>query len=317
MPKPIRRLADKFLVDPKEVEVAPPASPAETVEQRRLFVRGDAQAKRAALRKLIDAEKVRNALIFCNRKTDVKMLHKSMLSHGYDAVALHGDMDQIDRMATLDKFKTDRAKYMVCSDVAARGIDIQGLSHVFNFDVPFNADDYVHRIGRTGRAGQRGKAFMLVTPREEKQLAAIHDLIRREIPEVDGMGVDIGGAVDDPEKADTKPDQETGQKPDQETGAGPDEGAQEEKPKRRRSPRRSPRQKEETAAEAPRSAEPKKEEGGDRQLPNGDGDERAAAPRREPSRGRGKRSGKPEGMGDHMPAFMARPLRPRAEAEQG
>lgn len=292
MPKPIRKLADKFLTDPKEAEVAPPASPAETVEQRLLKVSGEASAKRAALRKLIDAEKVRNALIFCNRKSDVKILHKSMLSHGYDAVALHGDMEQIDRMATLEKFKTDQAKYMVCSDVAARGIDIQGLSHVFNFDVPFNADDYVHRIGRTGRAGQRGKAFTLVTSREDKQLAAIHALIRKEIPLVDGMGVDTDGSA-------------SSKAPDAEAEAPA-------KPKRSR--RRRTDDKAEEAAPKPAQERPKAEPAQPKNLPNGDGDSRPAPARGNSaaaSKGKGRQSDKdtPKGLGDHVPAFLQKPLR--------
>lgn len=292
MPKPIRKLADKFLTDPKEAEVAPPASPAETVEQRLLKVSGDASAKRAALRKLIDAEKVRNALIFCNRKSDVKILHKSMQSHGYDAVALHGDMEQIDRMATLEKFKTDQAKYMVCSDVAARGIDIQGLSHVFNFDVPFNADDYVHRIGRTGRAGQRGKAFTLVTAREDKQLAAIHALIRKEIPLVDGMGVDTDGSA-------------SSKAPDAEAEAPA-------KPKRSR--RRRTDDKAEEAAPKSAQERPKTESNQPKNLPNGDGDNRPAPARGKnsgASKGKGRQSDKdtPKGLGDHVPAFLQKPLR--------
>lgn len=292
MPKPIRKLADKFLTDPKEAEVAPPASPAETVEQRLLKVSGEASAKRAALRKLIDAEKVRNALIFCNRKSDVKILHKSMLSHGYDAVALHGDMEQIDRMATLEKFKTDQAKYMVCSDVAARGIDIQGLSHVFNFDVPFNADDYVHRIGRTGRAGQRGKAFTLVTSREDKQLAAIHALIRKEIPLVDGMGVDTDGSA-------------SSKAPDAEAEAPA-------KPKRSR--RRRSDDKAEESAPKPAQERPKAEPAQPKNLPNGDGDSRPAPARGNnaaASKGKGRQSDKdtPKGLGDHVPAFLQKPLR--------
>ncbi|WP_416900352.1 MAG: DEAD/DEAH box helicase [Minwuia sp.] len=329
MPKPIRKLADKFLTEPREVEVAPPASPAETVEQRRLFVRGDAPAKRAALRKLIDAENVRNALIFCNRKSDVKLLLKSMQSHGYDAVALHGDMDQVDRMATLEKFKTNQARYMVCSDVAARGLDIQGLSHVFNFDVPFNADDYVHRIGRTGRAGQRGKAFMLVTAKEQKALDAIHTLIRKEIPEVDGMGADL--SADAPAEADNKDDAAPADEKD--------ETAAEDKPKPRRRSRRAksdeePQENKAASKSAKSDDESKGSKGGSkskpakaddeakeseeapasgssgtRSLPNGDGDRRetrAPAPRKSGSRGDGNT---PQGMGDHMPAFMKRPLR--------
>ncbi len=151
MPPEIRRLADAFLMNPKEISVAPPASPAATVEQALLVV--DPMDKREALRRLIRAEQVRNAIIFCNRKKDVDILHKSLVKHGFDAVALHGDMAQANRTETLERFKTGEVQLLVASDVAARGLDIQGLSHVFNFDVPIHAEDYVHRIGRTGRAG--------------------------------------------------------------------------------------------------------------------------------------------------------------------
>lgn len=337
MPKPIRKLADKFLSDPKEVEVAPPASPAETVEQRILRVHPD--DKRAALRKLIEAENVRNALIFCNRKSDVKILLKSMQSHGYDAVALHGDMEQRDRMATLEKFKTDQARFMVCSDVAARGIDIQGLSHVFNFDVPFNADDYVHRIGRTGRAGMRGKAFMLVTNREDKQLSAIEQLIRKPIPEVDGMGMDksADAPAEQADKADApaeekpKPrrsrrsakkadDGETPKKAeDGQAAKQDDEAPAEEKPKRtRRSAKKADdapaEEKPKRARRAPRKEEAAAEEKMEPALPNGDGDRRAARNARPADSGRQKRGDTPKGLGDHVPAFLQKPLRAQRDA---
>jgi len=324
MPKPIRRLADKFLTDPREVEVAPPASPAETVEQRRLMVHGDASAKRHALRKLIDAENVRNALIFCNRKIDVKTLLKSMQSHGYDALALHGDMEQVDRMATLEKFKTDQVKFMVCSDVAARGIDIQGLSHVFNFDVPFNADDYVHRIGRTGRAGQRGKAFMLTTPREEKQLKAILDLIKQNIPEVDGMGVDLEGgkppASEAKADAEVKPGSEgtpeAEAKPEAETEAKPKRRSRARKPAAGAADKPAPKAADKAEAKTASKPAPKaasrapsraKAKPDDKPAPK-----RAA--QRDNNRGnRGENT--PVGMGEHMPAFMQKSLSSRRAAE--
>lgn len=180
MPPEIRALAEKFLMNPKDVSVAPPASTATTITQ--YLVPSQERQKREILRHLLRTEEVANAFIFCNRKRDVDVLYKSLTRHGFAPVALHGDMAQSRRTETLEKFRQGDARIMVCSDVAARGIDIAGLSHVFNFDVPVNAEDYVHRIGRTGRAGKEGRAFTLATPRESKQVHAIEHLIGKEIP---------------------------------------------------------------------------------------------------------------------------------------
>ena len=182
MPPEIRRLADAFLHDPAEIAVAPPASPAETVEQSLVVVQP--HDKREALRRLIASEDVKNALIFCNRKRDVDILQRSLSRHGLDAAALHGDMSQPKRTETLDRFRAGDIRLLVCSDVAARGLDIQGLSHVFNFDVPYHAEDYVHRIGRTGRAGKAGRSFTLAAPEDGKSVAAIEKLIGKAIPPV-------------------------------------------------------------------------------------------------------------------------------------
>jgi superfamily II DNA/RNA helicase len=187
MPAEIRRLADAFLRTPVEVSVAPPASPAETVAQSIVVVH--AEDKREALRRLIRSEDVKNALIFCNRKKDVDILFKSLSKHGFDAAALHGDMVQSKRTETLERFRNNEIRLLVCSDVAARGLDIQGLSHVFNFDVPYHAEDYVHRIGRTGRAGRQGRSFTLAAPEDGKNVAAITKLIVRDIPVVTVPGL--------------------------------------------------------------------------------------------------------------------------------
>ena len=187
MPTEIRRLADAFLRDPVEVAVAPPASPAATVVQSVAVVR--AADKREALRRLIRSEDVNNALIFCNRKRDVDVLFRSLSRHGFDAAALHGDMAQSKRTETLDRFRNGEIRLLVASDVAARGLDIQGLSHVFCFDVPIHAEDYVHRIGRTGRAGREGRSFMLAAPDDGGAVAAIVKLIGKEIPSVAIAGV--------------------------------------------------------------------------------------------------------------------------------
>ena len=188
MPPEIRRLADAFLKDPVSIAVAPPASPAATVTQFLAVI--DPEEKREALRRLIESEDVKNALIFCNRKRDVDILQRSLSRHGFDAAALHGDMSQPKRTETLERFKNSEIRLLVCSDVAARGLDIQGLSHVFCFDVPYHAEDYVHRIGRTGRAGKPGRSFTLAAPEDGKSVAAIAKLIGRDIPPVTIPGID-------------------------------------------------------------------------------------------------------------------------------
>ena len=189
MPPEIKRLADAFLMNPKEITVSPPTSTAATVEQRLLRVAGKAKEKRAALRSLIRGEEIASALVFCNRKRDVGILYRSLKRHGFDAAELHGDMAQPARMATLDRFKKGEVKILVCSDVAARGLDIPAVSHVFNFDVPSHAEDYIHRIGRTGRAGRSGKAFTLSGDEDHKSLAGVVRLIGRKIEDVEVEGV--------------------------------------------------------------------------------------------------------------------------------
>ncbi len=182
MPPEITRLADQFLQAPVRVEVARPSTTAATVEQRLLGVSNKDFEKRAALRDLIrDQDNLKNGIIFCNRKRDVSELFRSLDRHGFSVGALHGDMDQRSRMAMLHNFKENKIQLLVASDVAARGLDIPDVSHVFNFDVPIHAEDYVHRIGRTGRAGREGNAFTLVSKPDTKHLHAIQDLIKTEI----------------------------------------------------------------------------------------------------------------------------------------
>ena len=202
MSKEMRKLADKILLNPKEVAVSPPTSTAATVTQGLVMVQR--AEKRPALRKLLKQEEVKNAFIFCNRKKDVDILLGSLIKHGFNAGALHGDMSQSHRMETLEKFKSDEIKLLVCSDVAARGIDVSSVSHVFNFDVPTHAEDYIHRIGRTGRAGQEGHAYTLVTKSETKYLDGVQKLVGREIPiiSLDGMDeiAEEGAAIAEREK---------------------------------------------------------------------------------------------------------------------
>ena len=174
MPPEITRLVDQFLKDPTRIEVAKPATTAKTITQRFVYSQnGEDWAKREMLRDLIREGNVKNAIIFCNRKRDVAVLYKSLSKHGFNAGALHGDMDQTSRMETLDKFRNGEIMLLAASDVAARGLDIPDVSHVFNFDLPWAADDYVHRIGRTGRAGREGYSASLVSPDDLKFVADI------------------------------------------------------------------------------------------------------------------------------------------------
>ena len=182
MPPEIQKLADRFLQNPERIEVARPASTAATVTQRFVAAHTKDYEKRAVLRDLIRAqEELKNAIIFCNRKKDVAELFRSLDRHGFSVGALHGDMDQRSRMAMLANFKDGNIKLLVASDVAARGLDIPDVSHVFNFDVPIHAEDYVHRIGRTGRAGRSGASFTIVTKRDTKFSDAIEKLIGQKV----------------------------------------------------------------------------------------------------------------------------------------
>jgi superfamily II DNA/RNA helicase len=180
MDKAIRKLADQFLMNPKEIAVTAAATAATTIEQGLVTVR--TLDKREALRRILRAKDVHNAFIFCNRKKDVDILFKSLEKHGFSVVALHGDMPQSKRNEMLAKFKANEAELLVCSDVAARGLDISAVSHVINFDVPVNAEDYIHRIGRTGRAGLSGHAYTIATPGDTRLLAAVEKMLKGPIP---------------------------------------------------------------------------------------------------------------------------------------
>ncbi len=183
MPPEIQRIADTFLHNPVRVEVSKPASTAVTINQMLVATGHDPHEKRETLRQLIrSADNFKNAIIFCNRKREVAQLHRSLVRHKFNAVALHGDMDQSARTAALEAFRNGDAKLLIASDVAARGLDIPEVSHVFNFDVPHHSDDYVHRIGRTGRAGRAGTAISIVAPIDKKSVASIEKLIGQTIP---------------------------------------------------------------------------------------------------------------------------------------
>ncbi|WP_448032290.1 DEAD/DEAH box helicase [Bradyrhizobium liaoningense] len=187
MPPEIRRITEAFLHNPQKIEVSRPATTAVTVTQAQVPAGREAHEKRELLRRLLrEAKDLKNAIIFCNRKREVAIVHKSLQKHGFSVGALHGDMDQSARTAALEQFRKGELPLLVASDVAARGLDIPEVSHVFNFDVPHHADDYVHRIGRTGRAGRTGTAISIVTPLDQKSMAAIEKLIGQSIPRAEG-----------------------------------------------------------------------------------------------------------------------------------
>ncbi len=185
----IERITNTFLSAPAKIEVARAASTSETITQSVIMFKAsrkdrEGTEKRALLRGMIEseAEKCTNAIIFCNRKMDVDVVAKSMQKHGLDASPIHGDLEQSKRMETLDNFRSGELRFLVASDVAARGLDVPNVSHVFNYDVPSHAEDYVHRIGRTGRAGKLGTAMMICTPRDDKNFADIERLVKMEVP---------------------------------------------------------------------------------------------------------------------------------------
>ncbi|CAI3932990.1 Superfamily II DNA and RNA helicase (SrmB) (PDB:3RRM) [Commensalibacter communis] len=194
----IKRLTESFLSNPTEITVAPPSSVATTIESGLVIV--PEKRKRATLRQLLRNDNVKNAIIFCNRKKDVDILTRSLNRHGFQSSALHGDLTQQHRTKTMEEFKNGDIQYLVCSDIAARGIDIDNLSHVFNFDLPRQAEDYVHRIGRTGRAGRTGFAYSIATDNDKETIEAIEALIQKSIPLI---------SLNKPETVDTEKDQDT------------------------------------------------------------------------------------------------------------
>jgi superfamily II DNA/RNA helicase len=182
MPTEIRRITEQFLHNPVKVEVTRPATTASAITQQLVKAGRDPADKREVLRRLIrGSEGLQNGIVFCNRKSEVATVYRSLKRHGFSALALHGDMGQPERMAALDSFRKNEVTLLVASDVAARGLDIPAVSHVYNFDVPHHPDDYVHRIGRTGRAGRSGTAFTIVSPADTKSVGAIEKLIGQSI----------------------------------------------------------------------------------------------------------------------------------------
>jgi superfamily II DNA/RNA helicase len=328
MPPEITRLTETFLHNPVRIEVARQATPAETIDQwvvRHAPTRKDRAdiEKREVLRRLLRAEggTLTNAIIFCNRKRDVDVVHKSLRKHGFNVGALHGDLDQPVRMRVLDSFRNNELQLLVASDVAARGLDITIVSHVFNYDVPIHSEDYVHRIGRTGRAGRSGKAITICLPHEEKHLAAIEALVKRTIPAAPSpLGAGEAEAWR-PEGTETSRRER------------PRRGDRRDRDRERR-PRRVARRDEEAVAppraegpraEAPLPGEPSAREHRPRELPAVPAAAAEAPARTERPQGRdGEPRGRhrPEaaeapvvGLGDHVPAFLMREMRLPKPAE--
>ena len=343
MPPEITRISEQFLHNPVRVEVSRPATAATTITQRLIASNGQDFEKRETLRKLInEAKDLQNAIVFCNRKRDVATLHKSLQKHGFPAVSLHGDMDQYARMAALESFRTGENPILVASDVAARGLDIPAVSHVFNYDVPTHAEDYVHRIGRTGRAGREGASFTIVTKHDEKLVAAIEKLMGQAISWEEGRGLD---ALPPGAPREDRPGR--GGRGDERRGRGGERGRGRPERGPRAEPEAAPRpiRVERTTSEDDVVA-PRRRGAGDgptrtkirgdgaaeapaRSKPRGDAAVAAARPERAPESVAAKpakategRSSRPEprrrddddgpkvkGLGDHVPAFLMRPVR--------
>ena len=324
----IERITNTFLHAPARIEVARQATTSETITQKLIQItppRRDqsAKAKRELLRAIIKAEgeACTNAIIFCNRKTDVDIVAKSLKTHGFNAAPIHGDLDQSQRMRTLDSFRDGSLQLLIASDVAARGLDIPAVSHVFNYDLPSHAEDYVHRIGRTGRAGRLGTAYSIGTPADAKYLAAIEALVKQEIPRADPPeGFSLSEAA---HREPRKYDDDKGPK-SRSSRSRSGRGRDEKRPPREdRAPviiaveeedshivevpeakRSEGRRSEPRRSDAPRSEQHRPEP----IRLDGSRDDRRSEPYRDSRRGR---DGGPAvvGMGDHVPDFLLRSFR--------
>ncbi|MFK3963959.1 DEAD/DEAH box helicase [Ensifer adhaerens] len=309
MPPEIQKLADRFLQNPERVEVARPASTAQTVTQRFVAAHAKDYEKRAVLRDLIRAQdELKNAIIFCNRKKDVADLFRSLDRHGFSVGALHGDMDQRSRMTMLANFKDGNIKLLVASDVAARGLDIPDVSHVFNFDVPIHAEDYVHRIGRTGRAGRSGASFTLVTKRDTKFSDAIEKLIGQKVEWLNG---DLSNLPEPMESHDTGR-RERGRDGRKDRKKDGDRGSKARSDHKSDTVRADSEAEIETVVERAESVKPARSaENKQAQSNRGDRPVRASNPANDDNRDRRNRHRRdyddgptPVGFGDEIPAFM-------------
>ncbi|UFM63763.1 DEAD/DEAH box helicase [Paracoccus sp. MA] len=304
----IERITDTFLHAPERIEVARQATTSETITQKLVEItptRRDqtAKQKRELLRALIRAEGegLKNAIIFCNRKTEVDIVAKSLKAHGFDAAPIHGDLDQRHRMATLDGFREGTLRFLIASDVAARGLDIPAVSHVINFDLPSHAEDYVHRIGRTGRAGRQGTAISIATPADEKYLGAIEALVKQSLPRA---ALPKGFALSSAAQDAPRPSREGGRR---ERGRDRDRrGRRDDSEQRGHAPEPRAEAKPVEAAERRQERPAREERREDRRERHGErGHDRHD--RREERRG----DRHPVmGMGDHVPEFLTRTFRP-------
>jgi superfamily II DNA/RNA helicase len=329
MPPEITRLTEQFLHQPARVEVARAASTADTITQLMVASHGGGD-KRETLRRLLrEADGLKNAIVFCNRKRDVAIVHKSLEKHGFPVGCLHGDMDQSARMASLDAFKNGAVDILVCSDVAARGLDIPDVSHVVNFDVPTHSEDYVHRIGRTGRAGRSGVSLTIVTGDDGKYVAQIEDLIKRKIdwlgPKVEELGEPQYTARDrerssrgersgaSSRRGGRPPSAGRGPRPERAERSAPVESVERAQPLERASRRRSAER-----AERPQLAERPQIVEAEARTPRAKTRDHEARVERDfsrenqrPRRGGQKVDNDPPviGLGDHVPSFLLRPVR--------
>ncbi len=296
MPPEIQRIADTFLHNPVRVEVSKPASTATTITQLLVATGRDPAEKRETLRQQIrSADNFKNAIIFCNRKREVAQLHRSLVRHKFNAVALHGDLDQSARTAALDAFRSGEAKLLIASDVAARGLDIPAVSHVFNFDVPHHPDDYVHRIGRTGRAGLSGTAITLVAPIDNKAVTTIERLTGQTIP--------WAGAPAPAESRDSRPHdggrahRGGGHQRSRHSERSPQHNR--EQPHQDRPRQDQPRQ-DQARQDQPRQDQPHQEQPRQNQAPA-----RSEPPRQRPP---AQAEHAEDADGSHLPAFLTRPF---------
>ncbi|MBT5373203.1 MAG: DEAD/DEAH box helicase [Rhodospirillaceae bacterium] len=305
----IRRLSEKFLMNPKEISVDPPASTASTVTHSMVMM--NKRDKPSALRALIDTEEIDQAIIFCNRKRDIGDLVKGLKSTGHAVAELHGDMPQHSRTVTLDAFRKGEVKLLVASDVAARGIDVTTISHVFNYDVPSSAEDYVHRIGRTGRAGREGRAFMLATPADSDYIAAITKLIGAQVATVEIPGITTAKSSENSDAA--SPSRRGGRG---RSGQGRSDRGRSDRGRSDKTTNSSDQtaHKQENGQEksAEKPAEKSADKSPEKQEQNAR-PQRSQQPQRERKESRPADQGKKPaqgpivGLGDHVPAFLQQP----------
>jgi superfamily II DNA/RNA helicase len=314
----IERITNTFLHSPARVEVARAASAGENITQAVVMFRpskreNEASEKRAILRGIIDAEgeACSNAIIFCNRKTDVDIVAKSLKKNGYNAEPIHGDLEQSQRTRTLDGFRDGKVRFLVASDVAARGLDIPAVSHVFNFDVPSHAEDYVHRIGRTGRAGRSGKAFTICVPKDEKNLDASEKLVQTTIPRAEPPAIAVAPArADDaaPARDDRRERRERPDRPARNAAPRAETADRPEKADRpARQDRRKPERRAEPEVETVAAAPAEVQDTAPAPVPDRTRDQTRDQTRDRPRRDRGedRNDNRIVGMGDDVPTFIA------------